>query len=227
MGHGGKVPIVLMLLVLASCPLFAHDESDDDPAANTNLGFPLGVPVNPTAQYASIGAGIVAGAGYNFTRRHGVVVEFLWNRLSPTSAAVESVRQALQRGDVSGRSDLIALTANYRLELRGRVLGTYFIGGGGLYHRRQHLSQEVPSGTTITCSPFWLWWGFSCESGTITTVNTVASFSSTSPGVNGGIGFTARVGEAPYRMYVESRYHYAPSRNISTQLVSITVGIRY
>jgi hypothetical protein len=45
--------------------------------------------------------------------------------------------------------------------------------------------------------------------------------------VNGGVGFTIRVGEAPYRFYVESRYHYAPTKNINTQLVAVTVGFRY
>jgi hypothetical protein len=46
-------------------------------------------------------------------------------------------------------------------------------------------------------------------------------------GVNGGVGFTKRVGEAPYRLYVEGRYHYAPNKGISTKLATVTVGIRY
>jgi hypothetical protein len=46
-------------------------------------------------------------------------------------------------------------------------------------------------------------------------------------GGNVGIGFTARVREEPYRLYIETRYHYAPSKNISTQLVTVSVGIRY
>jgi len=46
-------------------------------------------------------------------------------------------------------------------------------------------------------------------------------------GGNIGIGFTARVAEEPYRLYVETRYHYAPTRNISTELVTVGVGIRY
>jgi hypothetical protein len=56
---------------------------------------------------------------------------------------------------------------------------------------------------------------------------TVASSGSTAFGANAGIGFTIRVGEAPYRVYVESRYHHAPTKNVNTQLIAITVGIRY
>jgi hypothetical protein len=33
--------------------------------------------------------------------------------------------------------------------------------------------------------------------------------------------------EAPYRFYVEARYHYAPTKNMSTHFMAITLGIRY
>jgi hypothetical protein len=36
-----------------------------------------------------------------------------------------------------------------------------------------------------------------------------------------------RVGEAPYRLYFESRYHYAPNANIKIRFLTVTVGIRY
>jgi len=45
--------------------------------------------------------------------------------------------------------------------------------------------------------------------------------------VNGGAGLTFRVGAAPYRVFVESRYHFAPTKNVTTQLVTVTWGIRY
>jgi hypothetical protein len=46
-------------------------------------------------------------------------------------------------------------------------------------------------------------------------------------GGNAGIGFTVRVGEEPYRFYIEPRYHYAPNENVRTQLLTVTVGFRY
>jgi Outer membrane protein beta-barrel domain len=171
--------------------------------------------------------GIDYGAGYNFTRRHAVVGEVMWNWLYPTDGVLQPIRQALQSPDINGHGNLVALTANYRFELRGRVLGAYFIGGGGWYHRNASLSRQIPAGTNISCTPAFLWWGFDCTSGTTTTNLTLASSSSNALGVNGGIGFTVRVGDAPYRFYVESRYHYAPTKNINTQIVVISVGIRY
>src|SRR5262249_43689105 len=46
-------------------------------------------------------------------------------------------------------------------------------------------------------------------------------------GANGGLGVTARGGGAPYRVYAESRYHYAPFKNINARVLTVTFGIRY
>jgi hypothetical protein len=106
-------------------------------------------------------------------------------------------------------------------------VGTYLIGGPGWYYRTAALSRPVPEGTTITCSPIWVWWGYSCAAGFVTNNLTEVHHNAGGLGFNGGIGFTARVGEAPYRMYVETRYHFAHTGAINTKLVAVTVGIRY
>jgi hypothetical protein len=212
---------------MSGCWAVAQGEPDDDPKGNTNLGFTMSAPLNPLGQFATLGLGMSVGAGYNFTRRHAVVGEFMWNHLNVDNAAVNAIRDTLQNPFLNAKSDVFAFTANYRYELRGKALGTYFIGGGGLYYRNASLSQRVVTGSGITCTPVWLWWGFSCESGTVTANQTVRGSSSNALGMNGGIGFTARVGDAPYRIYVESRYHWAPNKGISTQLATITIGIRY
>jgi len=46
-------------------------------------------------------------------------------------------------------------------------------------------------------------------------------------GGNAGVGLTFRVGEAPNRMYVEARYHFAPTKNVTTELLTVNWGIRY
>ena len=220
------VAFAFCLLTFGGCAL-GQDEGDDEPKGNVNLGFNLAAPLNPVAQFVSLAEGVSVGAGYNFNRRNAVVIELMWNRLSPNSGALNSIRVSLQNPGIQAKSDVLAFTANYRYELRGKALGTYLIGGGGLYHRGASLSQTVTTGSSISCNPTWLWWGFSCTSGTVTAKQTLASSSSDTLGVNVGIGFTARVGVAPYRVYVESRYHYAPTRSVNTQLVTVTVGIRY
>lgn len=215
------------LLLIACCTAFSQDEGDDNPRGNVHLGMPLSAPLNPMGQSTNFGWGINLGGGYNFNRRHAVVGEFMWNHLFVPSSALAPIRAASQNPGINGSGELYALTGNYRYELRGKTLGTYFLAGGGLYHRIASLSQTVTTGANITCEPTWEWWGFSCSSGTVNDNQTLHSFSSTALGLNGGIGFTVRVGDAPYRFYVESRYHYAPTRSVNTQLVTITIGIRY
>jgi len=222
-----KAIVAITLLALSTCTVYAQDEGDDDPKGNVNFGMPISAPLNPTARFVNLGLGTTIGAGYNFNRRHGVVGEFMWNNLFTTNGALAPIRAASQNPSISAGANLFAFTGNYRFELRNKAIGTYLIGGGGYYYRNSHLSQKITTGSSITCTPTWLWFGFACESGTVTANQTIGSSSSHSMGVNGGIGFTARVGEAPYRVYVETRYHYAPGKGISTQLVAVTVGIRY
>jgi hypothetical protein len=220
---------ITLIAAIGLRPLHAQEEAgDDDPKINSNLGVVVGVPLADTAQAVNGGWGFTAGVGYNFNRRNAFVGEFMWNRLTPNTDQLQPLRAVLQgAGNLSATTDLFVLSANYKYELRGKVFGGYAIGGGGWYHRSSNLSRTVTSGTATTCTPVWLWWGFTCTSGTVTSSETLASSSASAWGVNLGVGFTVRVGEAPYRLYFESRYHYIPHNDINTQFVAVTVGIRY
>ena len=223
------VGILLMVATGTLSLLQAQDdELSEDSKLNTNVGMSWTVPLNPTAKFINFGWGVlVMGAGYNFNKHHSLVGEFMWNSLYPTNGAIAPFKIALHSPHVSGHGNLFSLTANYRYELRGKAVGTYFIGGGGLYIRNAHISKQIPIGNEVTCTQVYLWWGFTCSSGTVTVDQTLASSSSGVFGVNGGIGFTAKVGEPRYRMYIETRYHYAPNHIINTQVIPITVGIRF
>lgn len=203
------------------------DEPDENSRINTNVAFTLSAPLNPLAQSTNFGWGVVIGAGYNISHRHAIVAEFLWNRLQPTPEALTPFRVALHSADVNGHGNLFAWTANYRYELRGHSLGAYVIGGGGFYYRNAHLSKTVVVGQGTSCTPAWLWWGFVCSNGQVESDQTLASSASGAFGFNGGIGFTVKVDEPRYRFYVESRYHYAPNSRINTQLIPISIGIRF
>lgn len=221
----------LLLLLAVSLGVYgtclAQDEENDNPRGNVQLGTTLGGGLNPTARFSNFAWGLTTGAGYNFSRRHAVIGEFMWNHLFMGGSAVNVIRLATQDPTIDSKGDLFAVSGNYRFELRGKALGTYLIAGGGWYHRTASLSHRITTGKNIGCEPTWLWWGFSCSSGIVTAGQTILSSSSSALGVNGGIGFTARVGDAPYRVYVESRYHYAPTKAVNTQFIVVSVGIRY
>jgi hypothetical protein len=194
---------------------------------NANIGATLSVPVGTTAHLVENNPGLVAGMGYNFSPRHSLIGEFMWNGLSPRNGGLQPLRAALQDNSISGHSNLYAVTANYRFQLQGKVFGAYAIAGGGWYYRTAGLSKPVTSPVNTVCAPAWLWWGFTCVSGSVTANQTVGQFNSSALGGNAGIGFTFKVADPSYRVYVEPRYHYAPTKNIITRLVDITIGIRY
>ena len=191
---------------------------NDNPRGTTNLGMPLNAPLSPVSQHVSWGFGVNTGAGYNFNRRHA---------LYPAEQGIRPIQVALNTNKVNGHGNLFAFTGGYKLELRGKAVGTYFIGGGGWYYRTASISKALPPGTPIGCSPAWLWWGYDCSAGAVVGNLTEVHSNSSALGVNGGIGLTFRVGVAPYRMYVESRYHFAPTKNITTQFLTVSWGIRY
>jgi hypothetical protein len=221
--------LLLIHLVVSPCGVRAQEGTgNDNPSVTSSLGLSLSAPLSPTSQHVSFAAGMSVSAGYNFDRRNALIGEFLWNALQSTSATLVPIQAALGSTSVSGHGNIYAFTGNYRLELRGKTFGIYFIGGPGWYYRTVWLSKPVPTGTTISCDPAWLWWGYDCTAGLTITNLTQVHGSASALGVNGGVGLTIRVGEeAPYRMFVESRYHFAPTGSISTKLIVFTVGIRY
>jgi hypothetical protein len=127
---------------------------------------------------------------------------------------------------LGGSSNLYTATANYRFRLEGQRLGAYVIAGGGLYYRHSSIHRQVEQ-PNVACTSYWVWWGYSCTAGYVTTDQTLASSGSSAFGGNVGIGFTAKIADSGEKVYVETRYHYAPNKNIPTQLLLITFGFSF
>ena len=60
----------------------------------------------------------------------------------------------------------------------------------------------------------------------LTGTQTLENNSSSGFDANVGVGFTGKIAEPRYRFYVEVRDHYAPHRNVITEIVRITFGVR-
>lgn len=204
-----------------------NSESDSIRRLNSNAAFTIAAPLSQTAHYVTAGWGFTYGAGYNVNQRHSFIGEVMWNSMPPGDGALAPIRAAMQNPAINGHGNLVTLTGNYRLKFEGRASGIYLIGGGGLYYREANLSQTVSAGNSISCTPAWLWWGFKCSSGTVTTGQSLASFSSTVPGGNIGLGITFKIPDSGYQFYIESRYHYAPTKGVRTQLMPVSIGVRF
>jgi hypothetical protein len=185
------------------------------------------LPAGPTNRLAGASMNAVIGAGYNFTKHHSFVGQFMWAGLPPDKQALEPIWIVAGRNDISGSSNMFAVTANYRYGRQGKTFGAYLIGGGGVYYRHSNLSREVPAGEGTVCGPSWEYWGYGCASGTVTAGETIVSTGSTAFGGNAGVGFTIRINDEGYKFYVESRYHYAPNRIVPTQFIPITLGFSW
>ena len=84
---------------------------------NSHFGAIGSFPLHPIGTYTGIGWGLLGGAGYNFSRRHSAIGEFMWTRLAVTDAALRQLQQATGQ-NVSGHSNLYVMTGNYRYEWR-------------------------------------------------------------------------------------------------------------
>jgi hypothetical protein len=216
--------VLVVLLSLFAIPSTLRAQGHDDPSLTDSISLSLSKPLGPLSPYSNTALGLNISAGYNFTRSHAIEGAFMWNWIYASNSAIQSLQQTLQNQTAGGHGNLFAFTANYKYELRGKLLGAYIVGGPGWYRRTTSVSQTIPVGTAVPCQPIFVWWGVPC--GPIIT-SQGAGTSSNTIGGNVGIGFTIRVGDAPYRWFVESRYHYAPTKNIETQLLTINVGFRY
>ena len=189
-----------------------------------NVGGGPTVPLNPTANFAGVGGNFSAGAGLNFNRKNSAGLEFLWAGLP------RNIRLDLAQGPIAS-VNLYSIAANYRYHidsLGGSRFGAYFTGGGGWYYRVISLNQTAAAGPGGTsCLPIYHWWGFSCDASGLLIPQSVASRNESAGGVNGGIGFTVRFGDAGLKFYAESRYHYAWHSRVRTTFVPVTFGLRF
>ena len=192
---------------------------------NLHLGGGIGVPLNPTARFAGVSGNFQMGAGYNLNKHNSIVGEFMWHALPPNrNSLLPLVKPGLQ--SIHASDNLYALTTNYMFHTEGNRFGYYLIGGGGWYYRHAQLKNYTVAPGTV-CAPAWDWWGYICRAGFVPSDNVLATRGVSSGGVNAGVGFTVRVTDWGLKLYMESRYHYAPSGHISTQVVPVTFGIRW
>jgi Outer membrane protein beta-barrel domain len=218
---------VLALLGLLTGVCDLRLQAQEESKLNTSLGVGVSVPVNPTGRLAGVSVNTVVGAGYNFDKHHSLIGEFMYSNLPPSGDAIRPISLVTQVKGLSGSGSLFTLTGNYRFTVERKVVGAYVIGGGGLYYRLAELSKPIVVGTGTVCSPSWQWWGYTCVAGNVSQDETLVSSGSAAFGGNAGVGLTFRVSEEGYKVFVESRYHYAPNKNIATQLITITIGIRW
>ena len=215
-----KTLITIGLLSAACIIPIQAQHADEEGKLNFITGGGLSVPLNPAAHYAGVGGSFLGGGGYNIDQHNSIVGQFMWNGLPPSVGAIA------QLNGISAGVNLYSITADYKYRSGiGKTFGYYVFAGGGWFYRHSGISKSTFIPTPTVCEPIWGWYGYTCSNGYVNTVG--VSTGTSSFGGNGGIGLTIRIKDTPWKFFVESRYIYAASRAINTQVAPVTFGFEY
>jgi hypothetical protein len=215
-----KRTLVTIGLLSAACLTMEAQSQNEEGELNFSMGGGLSVPLNPVARFVGVGGSFLGGSGYNIDQHSSIVGQFQWDGLRPSVGAIA------QLNGISQNVSLYGITADYKYRRGiGKTFGWYLIGGGGWYYRHASISKSTFVPTNTVCQPIWTWYGYTCSDGYVNTVG--AATGTSSFGANAGIGLTIRVKNTGWKFFMESRYTYAMSRAIATQVAPVTFGFEY
>jgi len=149
------------------------------------------------------------GAGYNFNPRAGYVLEFSNSWLGVSDTALQN-NQAI---DGSAQVWSVTLNPIWRFPIGGPV-GGYLIAGGGFYERQTRFDEPVQIFVPTFHGGFY-----------IPGIATVRQFDDAG-GLNAGAGLTCNLGWGT-KLFVEARYHYLFTSGYATQMLPVTIGLRW
>jgi hypothetical protein len=173
---------------------------------NFNIGGGPTPVVGGTRNQLTNGWNFIFGGGYNFTPRLGFVLEFMDTGLGVTNTTL----QQNQANDGDAEVWSITLNPIWRYRIAGPV-GGYIIGGGGFYQRETRFFQTAL---------------FQDSFGNVFQGNVTNRDFDNTGGVNIGTGLTCNIGWGT-KFFVEVRYHYVFTSGYATQILPVTIGLRW
>jgi opacity protein-like surface antigen len=184
-----------------------------------NAGGGFTSPTGKIGDDLNRGWNVTAGAGLNATPMFSLGLQYLYNGFGIPTAV------ANQFGATAADAHIWALTVNPTLKLSTfHAVQPYLVGGVG-YYRRTSETTEPALVTTTGVTPF-------AVVNVTQPANVVTStHSRSSIGGNAGLGFAFGVGHNVYgttpQIFVEARYHYAPTAQFPIRMIPVTFGIRF
>jgi opacity protein-like surface antigen len=184
---------------------------------SANIGAGPAFGVGDAGDRVNTGFNVSAGAGFNFSQKFGIMLDYTYNDFGLSDKALSQV------GAPDGFAHVWGFSAEpvYRIA-PDRKVGGYVLGGYGVFTRTVGLTRPglVPA---IICDP----WTFICYSGATVADIIYRSNSITKGGWNLGGGLTYRLGESKANLYVEFRYFDVLTNNVDTTFLPMTVGLRW
>ncbi len=169
------------------------------------VGGGVGLPLGNSHKYTTASWGFQAGAGRNFNKNFGLNVQFDFDHfglqgsnLTQQSFVEDPLNEFGLQGATDGYSHIWSLTLDPIYNIKsGEGVGAYVTGGVGFYHK-------ITTFTTPEQITGYDYYGYP---ETFVANEPFDSYTSNSPGVNGGFGLTYKFSRfANERFYAEVRY---------------------
>lgn len=157
-----------------------------------------------------------AGAGYHFSRFVSLGGTFMFNGLGITQSALNALHMP------DGNARIYTVTVDPRIYLPIGRGSFYLLAGGGWMRRTVEFTKPALAQTYI----FDPWWGYIGPA--VVPVNQVLGSVSDNAGVwDVGGGFNIPIPHTRAKFYIEARYFDGLTSDTHTQIVPLTLGIRF
>jgi opacity protein-like surface antigen len=188
-------------------------------AIEAGVGFAS--PVGNSTSTNSTGYGFLAGAGYNFNKHFGTMLEYRFDDLGISNSVLNTLNSevATEYG-INGNTHEWSFTLDpvYNLKTSGHW-GGYVTGGGGFYRLLTSFNTPVDEGEE--CSFY-----YGCYEAYGNAL--VDHFSSNQGGLNVGGGVTWKPNPDQHGgLFADVRYEWLDSPGNSTQVIPVTFGYRW
>ncbi len=206
-----RIALLVSLTCLATAPTWAQFSH-----FTGYVGGGFTQPVNPIARRLDPGWNIAAGVGTNVNTHFGINLDFMYNQMGINSSFLN------QAGAPDGNVHVWGFTLDPVIHVaEDGPVDFYITGGGGIYNRTVEYTQPGVS-TGLFFDP---WFGY--YPAAFGTNQVLGSFSQYKAGVDGGAGFSVRLGPSRVKAFAEARYHHIFTRNVATDIIPVTFGLRW
>ena len=197
---------------MAAIPSFAQ------PRFTWFVGGGPTVTINPIGSRLDNGWNVSAGAGVT-GRTVGLNLDFMFSNNDINQNVLNQV------GAPNGSTRTWGVTLDPVVHFRPHSespVDFYLTGGGGIYHRTVEYTQ--PAVVTITAFDPWFGAFFPAN---VATNQVIGSYGVYKPGVDGGAGMTFKLGSSNVKVFAEARFHHIFTSRVDTNLIPVTIGLRW
>lgn len=203
----GTMALVLALGAAAVAPAAAAG------SWGGTLGGGVALPQDVAKDRLNRGWDLQSGSTFKVGNSVAILMEVMYNKYGVSDTTLQNLQVP------EGKMRILSGTVNFMVGPGATGSGPYLIGGGGIYNRKIELSKPTTGGV-IVVDP---WLGVVAPI-VIPPGDVIGTFSTTKPGINGGVGLSLGKNS---RAYLEARYHWVFTDNVKTTFIPINFGLRW